>query len=55
MIFGEEPENSEPKAVLQAVAATLRQVQPLARRLQTLGLLGPAEGVLTMPEVEPAQ
>ncbi len=55
LIFGAESENSEPRAALQAVAITLRQVQPLARRLQALGLLGPAQGVLTMPEVEPAQ
>jgi protease-4 len=55
MIFGEERDNSGPKAEVQAVAALLRHIQPIASRLQAIGLLGPEPGVLTMPEVEPAQ
>jgi protease-4 len=54
-ILSEPPDSSQPQtALLTALASGLREIQPVARQLRTLGLLGPDRGALTMADVPPA-
>jgi protease IV len=53
MILEEPPENSDPQAAVAALAAGLRELQPVVRQLRMLGILGAERGVLSMPEVPP--
>jgi protease IV len=53
-LLAESPENSDPKSALVAgLVRGLREIQPVARRLRMLGLLGQDQGALSMREVPP--
>jgi protease-4 len=51
-LFGESDENSEDQGT-QAMVSALRVVQPLARRLRALGLLGERDVLRLPPEAVP--
>ena len=51
-LFGESGENSEDQGT-RAMVSTLRLVQPLARRLRDLGLLGDHDVLRLPPEAVP--
>lgn len=51
VLLGEKADSSEPKRVSDAFIRTLKEIQPVARRLKLIES-GRGRGVLSMPEIE---